>query len=65
MSQAALAPRYGLPRFIKDWPALWQELYEERAAIKEFVGNLPRYFAEQDAEREIRQIYWQENGHKV
>jgi hypothetical protein len=29
------------------------ELYEERAAIKEYLGNMPREQAEREAHREI------------
>jgi hypothetical protein len=60
MPQAALAPRYGLPRFVTDWPELWKERFEERAAHMEFDGNLPRSIAEENAERDIRQQFHKE-----
>lgn len=64
MPQSALAPRYGLPRFIYDWPPLWQERFQERAAIIEFLGNLPRSMAEENAERDIRQQFQKEQTEK-
>jgi hypothetical protein len=45
-----------LPTRISDWPAKWRELYEERAGIMEFQGNLRREDAERNAEANIR---WQ------
>jgi len=50
-----------LPPKRDDWPAFWKELWEERAAIKEFVGNLPRSSAEFEAEKDIRKLAWKEN----
>ena len=60
MPQTALAPRYGLPRFVHDWPELWKERFEERAGIIEFQANLPRSIAEENAERDIRQQFQKE-----
>jgi len=45
-----------LPPRIADWPARWRELFEERAGIMEFQGNVPRSLAERQAERDVR---WQ------
>ena len=45
-----------LPTRIADWPAKWRELYEERAGIMEFQGNMRREDAERNAEANIR---WQ------
>jgi hypothetical protein len=36
------------------WPARWKELYEERAAIVEFMGNLSRSTAEFRAQADVR-----------
>jgi hypothetical protein len=36
------------------WPPHWQELYEERAGIMEFQGNLSRIAAEMRAEQDVR-----------
>jgi hypothetical protein len=43
-----------LPRFRKDWPAEWLELWAERASIMEYAGNLPRSYAETCAEEDTR-----------
>jgi len=45
-----------LPLNKSDWPAEWKELCEERAAIKEYQGNIPRKQAEREAEADIRRI---------
>jgi hypothetical protein len=50
-----------LPRNLDDWSNFWRELYEERAGIKEYMGNLPRPMAEREAEVEIRKLAWREN----
>ena len=50
-----------LPANIADWPKQAHEEYEERAAIKEYQGNLPRPMAEREAEIEIRKLAWREN----
>jgi hypothetical protein len=34
-------------------PDIWQELYEERAAIKEHLGGMSREQAEREAKAEI------------
>ncbi|MDA0334268.1 MAG: hypothetical protein O2782_03790 [bacterium] len=44
----------GLPRSVSDWPEEWRAAYEERAAIMEFDGGLPRGAAEQRAETLVR-----------
>ncbi len=38
---------------VRTWPEDMRFLYEERAGIMEFVGNLPRAMAEILARREI------------
>ena len=43
-----------LPRELFRWPAYWQELFLERAAIMEYEGNLSRPEAEREAEKDIR-----------
>ena len=43
-----------LPRDLADWPADARESVEERAAIMEFDGGLPRDVAEREAERCVR-----------
>ncbi len=48
-----------LPTFLYRWPAYWQELFAERAAIMEFEGGLTREQAEKKAEADIR---WQAQG---
>jgi hypothetical protein len=48
-----------LPLKISDWPVYWRELYEERAAIIEFMANRPHKEAEWLAERAIRRQFQQ------
>jgi hypothetical protein len=43
-----------LPTFVYRWPAYWQELWAERAAIMEFQGNMTRTQADKQAEQDIR-----------
>ena len=50
-----------LPTFLYRWPAYWQELWAERAAIMEFEGGMTREQAEKKAEEDIR---WQAMGEK-
>jgi hypothetical protein len=50
-----------LPRHRKDWPAEWLELWAERASIIEYLGNLPRDYAESCAEEDTRQTAAKEN----
>lgn len=38
------------------WPKKWRELFEERAGIIEFMGNLSRQTAEFRAEQDIRKL---------
>lgn len=45
-----------LPALRKDWGSKWLELWAERAALMEFVGNLPREMAERYAEQDIRKV---------
>lgn len=57
-----------LPDDVSRWPPEWKFLYDERAGIKEFQGNIPRAQAEEDAEDEIRKIasdvHWSGWGRK-
>ena len=46
-----------LPEKIADWPDKWRELYEERAGIMEFAGNISKATAESLAEKEIRRRF--------
>jgi hypothetical protein len=48
-----------LPTSLYRWPAYWQELWAERAAIMEFEGAMTREQAEKNAEADIR---WQAQG---
>jgi hypothetical protein len=43
-----------LPRNVADWPLCWREIFEERAGIMEFQGNLSRAEAERKAELDVR-----------
>lgn len=49
--------RERLPIDFQDWPALARELFEERAAIRQFEGGLSRAEAERLAIRDVRQIW--------
>ena len=53
---AAAGHRAGssLPPVVVDWPPVWREAFEERAAIMEFDGGLSRAEAEVGAEACIR-----------
>jgi hypothetical protein len=51
-----------LPRHRKDWPKKFQELFEERAGIMQFAGNVEQDKAEQEAEDDIRDQAKQERG---
>jgi hypothetical protein len=48
-----------LPIYPAEWPTLWRERYEERAAVMEYGANLSREVAERNAEANIR---WQMNA---
>ncbi|MFH1467883.1 MAG: hypothetical protein ABIO70_26090, partial [Pseudomonadota bacterium] len=43
-----------LPERVADWPEEAREIWEERAAIIEFDGGLPREAAERLAEERVR-----------
>ena len=45
-----------LPLKRAHWPAAWRELFEERAAIIEFCGNVSRFTAEARAEADLRKL---------
>jgi len=49
-----------LPLKRSDWPEIWREAFEERAAIMEFLGNMERQSAEWMAERAVRREEQQE-----
>lgn len=49
-----------LPDSVTEWPQQLQECYEERAAIIEHHGGLPRREAENRAETLVRTAYWRE-----
>jgi hypothetical protein len=40
---------------VRTWPSEWREEYEERAAIVEVLGKVPRARAEEQAERIVRE----------
>ncbi len=46
-----------LPRDLWEWPDYWKEEFMERVAIMEYDGNIRRFVAEQEAERNIRKAY--------
>ena len=43
-----------LPASLLSWPADALEEYEERAAIREYLGKMPRARAEEAAEEDVR-----------
>jgi hypothetical protein len=43
-----------LPPDLAVWPSDERDAYEERAAIREYEGGLPRAVAEREAERDVR-----------
>jgi hypothetical protein len=49
--------RGDLPAAVADWPADWREVFEERAAIMEYDGGLPRPEAEARAEELVREAH--------
>jgi hypothetical protein len=53
-------PILSLPRHVEDWPLDWKERWSERAAIMEYLGNLPRSIAETRAEEVTRREFMQE-----
>lgn len=50
-----------LPTNRAAWPSRYRELWEERAAIIEFMSNLSRFTAEFRAEQDIRKLAAQEH----
>lgn len=50
-----------LPLRRDDWPDIWREAFEERAAIMEYLANMDRGRAEWMAERAVRRQEQQEN----
>lgn len=48
---------------MRDWTKEdWRELYEERAAIKQFDGGMPKEKAEREAREECRDIWRRATG---
>ena len=45
-----------LPKEIAAWPPAWREVFEERAGIIEYLGNVSRFAAEVRAEQDVRKI---------
>jgi hypothetical protein len=43
-----------LPEQIAAWPPVWREVFEERAGIIEYLGNVSRFTAEFRAEEQVR-----------
>lgn len=43
-----------LPEFVHNWPRFWLELFKERSAIMEHMGNLSRADADREAEMDVR-----------
>ncbi|MBN1320527.1 MAG: hypothetical protein JXA87_06780 [Thermoleophilia bacterium] len=43
-----------LPAKVADWPEEWREIWEERSAIMEYDGGLPRPEAKRQAEERVR-----------
>jgi len=52
----------GLPPSVRRWPEPWREAFEERAALMEFHGCLPRTQAERHAEELVRRAF--DEGHE-
>jgi len=50
-------PAPELPESLSDWPPDWRDAFEERAGIMEYDGGLPRYYAEEMAEADLREDY--------
>jgi len=49
-----------LPEHIAAWPPAWREVFEERAGIIEYLGNISRFAAEVRAEQDVRKIAMQQ-----
>ena len=47
-------PGTGLPAAIERWPEDWRFAFQERAALMEYSGELPRDVAEREAEKCVR-----------
>ncbi len=43
-----------LPPHVTDWPEPWRTVFEERAAIMEYLGGLGRPVAEREAAAAVR-----------
>lgn len=55
----AVPPRFRFPALDgppATWPREWLELWNERAALREFAGNIPREVAEREAVLDVRRI---------
>ena len=44
------------PQHVRDWLTDWRELFEERAAIREYDGDMPRELAEHYALLDVLQM---------
>ncbi len=45
-----------LPGELYKWPAIWQELWNERVGIMQFEGGMSEKQAKYEAERDIRKL---------
>lgn len=45
-----------LPADIRRWPSRWRDEFEERAAVMEYDGAMPRNIAECEAELRVREM---------
>ncbi len=55
MDPERVHPGADLPAQVERWPEDWRLAWEERAAIMEYCGELPREVAEREAERCVRE----------
>jgi hypothetical protein len=51
-----------LPGELYKWPAIWQELWNERVGIMQFEGGMSEKQAKYEAERDIRKLAINETG---
>lgn len=45
-----------LPQNVRDWPDIWRDRYEERAAVLQYEAKFTRYVAEKLAEQDTRRV---------
>jgi len=55
-------PDDGLPAEVERWPEEWRFAFEERAALMEYSGELPRDVAEREAEKCVRDEHARHTG---